>query len=288
MTKVIPGQYITPAYDIGEDLQVSRFYPSKGSTVAQIEVKQGNITKKIPVIVATILGTAIITEIVEATQVEDEEKKDKLKSFMVSVVPKGNAYINYEEEFKNFSESSVVAINLPRENDIVLVKVTKITARQAYCEILSVEGFGNVLQDSGVGANSELSHLSVAAGGGSQPFASHQSVALSQSTMISANNNDLGENFKGVIRSQDVRLTDRDKVRIIDSFKPGDVVRAVIISLGDGSNYYLSTARNDLGVLFAKSEGGSGDLMFPIDWQTMVDRTSGVIEKRKCAKPFRD
>lgn len=270
---VIPGQYIKPAYDIADGV-VERYYPSKGTTVSLIEVG----TKKIPVVVATVLGKVVITDVSETLGKEG-------KSFMVSVATT-NSYVNHDEEIKNLQLETSLAINLPKENDIVLVKVTKMTSKQAYCEILSVEGFGNVLHDSGIGANAELAHVSVAPGAGSQPFASVQTVASSQTTMVNAASNDLGENFKGIIRSQDVRSTDRDKVKIIECFKPGDIVRALILSLGDGLNYYLTTARNDLGVLFAKSQGGSGDWMFPVDWQNMVDKRSGVVEKRKCAKPF--
>jgi len=62
-----------------------------------------------------------------------------------------------------------------------------------------------------------------------------------------------GDTFPGVIRVQDVRATEKDKVRIAASFKPGDIVRATVISLGDQSNYYLSTGRNELGVVVARS-----------------------------------
>jgi exosome complex component CSL4 len=37
------------------------------------------------------------------------------------------------------------------------------------------------------------------------------------------------EEFQGVVRVQDVRLTEKDKVKIADSFRLGDVVRAVVV-----------------------------------------------------------
>ena len=49
--------------------------------------------------------------------------------------------------------------------------------------------------------------------------------------------------FKGIIRINDIRSTERDKLKLIDCFKPGDIVKAQVISLGDGSNYYLTTAK---------------------------------------------
>jgi exosome complex component CSL4 len=39
-----------------------------------------------------------------------------------------------------------------------------------------------------------------------------------------------GEEFIGVIRSQDVRATEKDKVKIGDCFRGGDVVRGVVVS----------------------------------------------------------
>ncbi|KAG1716535.1 hypothetical protein ID866_587 [Astraeus odoratus] len=63
-----------------------------------------------------------------------------------------------------------------------------------------------------------------------------------------------GEEFTGVIRSQDVRATEKDKVKIGDCFRGGDVVKGMVISLGDARSYYITTARNDLGVIFATSE----------------------------------
>ncbi|KAI9017648.1 hypothetical protein BC832DRAFT_545308 [Gaertneriomyces semiglobifer] len=90
-------------------------------------------------------------------------------------------------------------------------------------------------------------------------------------------------NFEGIIRVQDIRATERDKVQIYKSFRPGDVVRAEVISLGDARNYYLSTAKNELGVIFAQSMAGF--TMIPISWEEMVCPKTKVIEHRKCAKP---
>jgi exosome complex component CSL4 len=68
----------------------------------------------------------------------------------------------------------------------------------------------------------------------------------------------LNDEFQGIIRVQDVRATEKDKVKIFESFRPGDIVRALVISLGDQSNYYLSTAQNSLGVVMAYSGGLCG------------------------------
>lgn len=91
----------------------------------------------------------------------------------------------------------------------------------------------------------------------------------------------LKDEFQGVVRVQDVRMFEKDKVKIHTSFRPDDIVRAEIISLGDQNNYYLSTAKNELGVVFATSE--TGELMVPISWREM--QYDGGIEERKVAKP---
>lgn len=38
-----------------------------------------------------------------------------------------------------------------------------------------------------------------------------------------------GEEFTGVIRAQDVRATEKDRVKIGDCFRGGDVVRGVVV-----------------------------------------------------------
>lgn len=39
-----------------------------------------------------------------------------------------------------------------------------------------------------------------------------------------------GQDFPGVVRSQDVRAVDKDKVKVWSCFRPGDVVRAEVVS----------------------------------------------------------
>ena len=101
--------------------------------------------------------------------------------------------------------------------------------------------------------------------------------------IIAIGDSPLFDDFQGVIRAADVRATEKDKVKIASSFRPGDIVRAEVISLGDQQNYFLSTADNRCGVLFAWNELGS--LMYPQDWRTMSSE-DGTQEERKVAKPF--
>lgn len=86
----------------------------------------------------------------------------------------------------------------------------------------------------------------------------------------------------GVIRIQDVRATEIDKVQLHLCFRPGDLVRAQVISLGDTRSYFLSTAQNELGVVEAHSL--AGEAMIPINWQEMQCPKTKVVEARKVAK----
>eukprot|EP00897_Mesotaenium_endlicherianum_P008388 jgi/Mesen1/7578/ME000392S06845 len=88
--------------------------------------------------------------------------------------------------------------------------------------------------------------------------------------------------FSGIIRQQDVRATEIDKVDLYLCFRPGDLVRAEVLSLGDARSYYLSTAKNELGVVYAKSITGSA--MVAVSWQEMQCLVSGQKEPRKVAK----
>ncbi|WMV25814.1 hypothetical protein MTR67_019199 [Solanum verrucosum] len=90
------------------------------------------------------------------------------------------------------------------------------------------------------------------------------------------------EKFTGIIRQQDVRATEIDKVDMHLSFRPGDIIRALVLSLGDARAYYLSTAKNELGVVSAES--AAGGTMVPISWTEMQCPLTGQVEPRKVAK----
>ncbi|MCJ1281555.1 exosome 3'-_5 exonuclease subunit ski4 (Csl4) [Xylographa opegraphella] len=92
------------------------------------------------------------------------------------------------------------------------------------------------------------------------------------------------DSFVGVVRKEDVRGWEVDRVVLGEGFRVGDVLRGVVISLGDQASYYLSTARNELGVILATSE--DGNTMYPISWKEFRDPVTGRTESRKVAKPF--
>ena len=57
-----------------------------------------------------------------------------------------------------------------------------------------------------------------------------------------------GEEFTGVIRVQDVRATEKDRVKIADCFRGGDVVKGLVVSsfvrlLYHYSNFWPVVAR---------------------------------------------
>jgi exosome complex component CSL4 len=91
--------------------------------------------------------------------------------------------------------------------------------------------------------------------------------------------------YSGSIRKQDIRSFDRDTVDVFKCFMPGDIVRAEVISMGDSHNYYLSTAKNELGVVYAE-HSDTNEPMKPISWEEMVCTKTGLKEYRKCAKPL--
>lgn len=89
--------------------------------------------------------------------------------------------------------------------------------------------------------------------------------------------------FQAILRKEDVRAYEKDKIILNDMFRVGDIVRATVISLGDERNYYISTAGNDFGVVVATSE--QGNAMVPTSWREMRDVVTGKGEARKVAKP---
>lgn len=92
----------------------------------------------------------------------------------------------------------------------------------------------------------------------------------------------LQQPLSGVIRKSDVREMEKDSVVIFNSFRPGDLVRARVISLGEGNQYVLSTAENELGVFVGQSEAGA--TLVPVSWCEMQCTKTGHREKRKVAK----
>ncbi|XP_019246233.1 PREDICTED: exosome complex component CSL4 [Nicotiana attenuata] len=105
---------------------------------------------------------------------------------------------------------------------------------------------------------------------------------MASADIVCVDSKSVREKFTGIIRQQDVRATEIDKVDMHLSFRPGDIVRALVLSLGDARAYYLSTAKNELGVVSAES--AAGGTMVPISWTEMQCPLTGQVEQRKVAK----
>ena len=88
---------------------------------------------------------------------------------------------------------------------------------------------------------------------------------------------------KGTVRREDVRLANVDSLVMHECFRPSDVIRAAVLSLGDARQYYLSTADADLGVISATSI--AGHTLEGVNWSEMKCSSTGKLEPRKVAKP---
>lgn len=97
----------------------------------------------------------------------------------------------------------------------------------------------------------------------------------------------LMEPIKGTIRTQDIVEVEEKEIPPVHlAFRPGDLVRARMIGIGDPSaGYLLSTGLTPhLGVIYGKSAAAGASLM-PYAWNEMICSQTGIKEKRKCAKP---
>jgi len=94
----------------------------------------------------------------------------------------------------------------------------------------------------------------------------------------------LREPCTGLLRKDDVRSFEKDKVEMYASCRPGDIVQARVISLGDSRAYYVTTASDELGVVFAQSSEENAT-MVPVSHDEMMCPVSLAREPRKVAKP---
>jgi len=133
--------------------------------------------------------------------------------------------------------------SLPAVGDVVIARVTRTTNKQAHVDILALTSL-----DSPSTLTFPLPYV-------------HQAL----------------------IRQQDIRATEIDKVTVLGSFRVNDIVRALVISIGDERNYYLSTAKNEFGVLLGWSAETDRELI-GVNWGEMVEVETGRKELRKVAK----
>ena len=90
---------------------------------------------------------------------------------------------------------------------------------------------------------------------------------------------------EGTIRKENGREKMIDSVVMVECFRPRDIVKGKVISLGDSiRSVYVSTGGEELGVLVAEQEE-TGKMMLPYDWESMVDVENSLKEKRKVCRP---
>lgn len=147
---VVPGQYITPTKNLFQDKQQQKNVPVKyvagsGTVINSIEVDDG---KSLSIICATILGKTQFVKVnntLEASDVPSEDKDNQELSYIVNVIPRdqrvntdndnANETADSSGETRNVSSLSS-PINLPQENDIVLVRITRISQNKPIAKSL--------------------------------------------------------------------------------------------------------------------------------------------------------
>ena len=107
--------------------------------------------------------------------------------------------------------------------------------------------------------------------------------AFAKVTILSVGSQVLKEPLIGIIRREEVRAAEKDKVSLFQSFRPRDIVQARVLGLGEGQAYTLTTAESELGVVLARSLCCSS-YMTPVSWCEFQCTVTGKREKRKVAK----
>ncbi|CAK1540990.1 unnamed protein product [Leptosia nina] len=91
--------------------------------------------------------------------------------------------------------------------------------------------------------------------------------------------------YRGILRKEDIRLLDKDKIDPYKCYRPGDIILAKILPMREMHCYYLTTAENELGVVICTAEGSpQGIHMVPISWSEMQCPKTLVKESRKVAR----
>ncbi|CAG5014075.1 unnamed protein product [Parnassius apollo] len=95
----------------------------------------------------------------------------------------------------------------------------------------------------------------------------------------------LARPYKGILKKEDIKSTDKDRIDPYKCFRPGDVILARVLPMTEIHWYHLSTAENELGVVIATAAGSpQGVSMVPISWSEMQCPKTLVKEPRKVAR----
>lgn len=102
--------------------------------------------------------------------------------------------------------------------------------------------------------------------------------------IVALNNVALPSAFSGLIRMNDTVSLQPEKVALHECYRPGDGVRARVVSIGDARYFYCSTAEPELGVIFA-THRSTHEHMYAKSWTEMACKRTHMVENRKVAGP---
>lgn len=101
----------------------------------------------------------------------------------------------------------------------------------------------------------------------------------------------LNRPLRGILRKEDVRATEIDRVEIYKNYRPNDIILAKVLPQIEIHTYSLTTAENELGVVIASARGLSTSSaifvpvpMVPVSWSEMQCPQTLTKEPRKVAK----
>uniref|UniRef100_A0A915KA44 Exosome complex component CSL4 C-terminal domain-containing protein n=1 Tax=Romanomermis culicivorax TaxID=13658 RepID=A0A915KA44_ROMCU len=89
-----------------------------------------------------------------------------------------------------------------------------------------------------------------------------------------------------MIRREDIKSKDRDSTVVFECFKIGDVILARVVSLADMLSCILSTAEENLGVVYGRCPNSENlpHKMVAQNFSDLVCKECHVRENRKVAK----
>ena len=89
----------------------------------------------------------------------------------------------------------------------------------------------------------------------------------------------------GSIKKENVRSYEVDKMKMEKCIKPGDIVRALVLTGIESHNIYASLAEDDCGVIFLCCSECNIP-MTPVNWHQMLCMHCNKVCERKVAKPL--
>lgn len=230
---VVPGQIICPLVD-KKDGFLRKYIPGNGVVLSQIRNDNAASVDALTAVVVGKVGIKDVTQTPEGRALVGSSKDSKKLAFLVEIENKFQPVVKGEEKkaTSEYDAKKVTRVSnapLPAVGDVVLARVTKLSLKQANVQILAVESVGVVSADSGVGINGSVNGVIPPTSVTSSSASTLDTISYHNSTSTSSSASDVGEGFGGIIRQQDVRIGERDKVKIIECFRPGDIVRAIVV-----------------------------------------------------------